>query len=1011
MQGIGKGRYTNSHTCIGFLMNNRTLKESNLVEKGAITGEARGRAAYVRFKVRGGDFAFLGAYFPPKPSVKSEHSKYLKTCELVANYLAEVIGKLPNGCTPLISVDLNDGIGRVKRGNKYVYNDTSVINEYASRMEKFEDGAGAMFRRVCESKGLVVHTANHDDRNTWFSGDGKASSLIDYIAGPALLPIRKAGQLSRMGSILQPVDVNREVDHKPTFTCFYTGTDKSKVTPPPKQEWNQNLMMEELKTGKLRPQFVQAVETRLQTLHEDHPTLLSQHTPDDFAETLNSILVEEGQKLFKKQANGMSQEYEDFKQQKHALLQTRSSLKQDILNIPEGGEVTAQLEKVQQELTKVSKQLATLRKSHWHHMQLRLNDEIHEAWGKRDMKSAYKLMRQLAGSKFDIKKRDWRLIRQALPTRKEWEDLLKEEGCKGGMLAKTCTWKDMREEHVTVASETPLPPRDMNQIQQARQDVKKLAQYVIFCKKRKAVPQDSLPVELLVALLAPNYIQSHTRSALHSKSDPPPSKTRSTDYSKPIHFVSGPAFPAREGRPDFHHSAYKPPKLTNPYTRNTFAQLHEHIYRTGCTPLVWHRSQGVAIGKFNGKKGAQGSRLVHVLDPIGKAFFTKKHKMTTLTDNDTGFAANRRRELAILCQNCTNFKLTRARRNFVNNNHDCTNAFCCTGHEDCDKICESHLFEGTEDIHLGKQRHQWASCQVQAREDYHDPTNPLFIRPQQGNLQGDTQAVKTFPIAFNEPVSLWIFQHMDIYATLSNGTIEDYEFCHATCPQTSRCVDTAHTRYADDVVKTIIGPVPDYSAHPADAENQALAGLTRRAEASSLLFSKFLGEKGYAQNTDKLIGVIGLNGAGAHKNLRRLQKEHFFSYKITDHTKSLGSIVNAKGSFQHERTARLDAIAKSRFQLGKRITLRSIPWKLKRTLLIGQVLNVALSGTEAYALQQGDYEALQTAVTKILRKAMGKKLSRWNGVTQRERWKLCNRYQTSVCSDIGKSARFAQNWL
>ena len=35
------------------------------------------------------------------------------------------------------------------------------------------------------------------------------------------------------------------------------------------------------------------------------------------------------------------------------------------------------------------------------------------------------------------------------------------------------------------------------------------------------------------------------------------------------------------------------------------------------------------------------------------------------------------------------------------------------------------------------------------------------------------------------------------------------------------------------------------------------------------------------------------------------------------------------------------------------------------------MLNVALSGVEAYALQKGDYEALQTAVTKILRKAMG----------------------------------------
>ena len=75
--------------------------------------------------------------------------------------------------------------------------------------------------------------------------------------------------------------------------------DKAKFTPPPKQEWNQNLIMEELRTGRLRPSFVTAVEKRLQTLMEDHPTLLHQHTPDDLAEVLNGILVEEGQKLFK----------------------------------------------------------------------------------------------------------------------------------------------------------------------------------------------------------------------------------------------------------------------------------------------------------------------------------------------------------------------------------------------------------------------------------------------------------------------------------------------------------------------------------------------------------------------------------------------------------------------------------------------------------------------------------------------------------------------------------------
>ena len=68
--------------------------------------------------------------------------------------------------------------------------------------------------------------------------------------------------------------------------------------------------MQELRTGGLRPCFVQAVEKRLQTLMEDYPTLLHQHTPDDFAEVLNRILVEEGQKLFKKQEKGRGIEYE-----------------------------------------------------------------------------------------------------------------------------------------------------------------------------------------------------------------------------------------------------------------------------------------------------------------------------------------------------------------------------------------------------------------------------------------------------------------------------------------------------------------------------------------------------------------------------------------------------------------------------------------------------------------------------------------------------------------------------
>ena len=87
-------------------------------------------------------------------------------------------------------------------------------------------------------------------------------------------------------------------------------------------------------------------------------------------------------------------------------MEERSILKEEIQNIPDKG---GMLEQVQEDLKKISKMLASLRKKQWQDTQHRLNDEIHEAWDRRDMKSAYKLLRQLAGSKFDIKKEtgDW----------------------------------------------------------------------------------------------------------------------------------------------------------------------------------------------------------------------------------------------------------------------------------------------------------------------------------------------------------------------------------------------------------------------------------------------------------------------------------------------------------------------------------------------------------------------------------------------------------------------------
>ena len=198
------------------------------------------------------------------------------------------------------------------------------------------------------------------------------------------------------------------------------------------------------------------------------------------------------------------------------------------------------------------------------------------------------------------------------------------------MSAKTSTWENMRREHIEIASEHPLPPQDMNHVQKAKEAMKGLTSYAIFAASRKAVPRNALPTEVLVALLAPNYTRKPQTPALQSPEDKTLDHTTKQISTKHIQFVPGPAWPEDpSGAVPLTHnselpsSSYKAPKLLTPHTKNALLTLHTHIERTGQTPLVWHRSQGSAINKHNNKKGAEGSRLIHVLDPMGKAFYSK----------------------------------------------------------------------------------------------------------------------------------------------------------------------------------------------------------------------------------------------------------------------------------------------------------------------------------------------------------------------------------------------------
>ena len=102
--GYKTGCYTNASTGITFLIRGKHLKSSNLVAAGSLQGPAQGRAAYVRFKTRGSDLLFIGAYFPPKPCLNRELPKYRKTCQVVIDYIQKVVQGVPSSAVQLYSL-------------------------------------------------------------------------------------------------------------------------------------------------------------------------------------------------------------------------------------------------------------------------------------------------------------------------------------------------------------------------------------------------------------------------------------------------------------------------------------------------------------------------------------------------------------------------------------------------------------------------------------------------------------------------------------------------------------------------------------------------------------------------------------------------------------------------------------------------------------------------------------------------------------------------------------------
>ena len=134
---------------------------------------------------------------------------------------------------------------------------------------------------------------------TWFGDAG--SSLIDFVWAPTALPLRCSGPLRKLAAELQLIDTRKLRDLVPVGLEFDYVQLAVQPAPGEKKAWNADALMEGVRAGAGRGDFLAVLEDRVKAEETQWAPLLQLHFPDLWADYLNKVLVETGQRFFKKE--------------------------------------------------------------------------------------------------------------------------------------------------------------------------------------------------------------------------------------------------------------------------------------------------------------------------------------------------------------------------------------------------------------------------------------------------------------------------------------------------------------------------------------------------------------------------------------------------------------------------------------------------------------------------------------------------------------------------------------
>jgi hypothetical protein len=454
----------------------------------------------------------IAAYLPPRSGGFAKEGARKATKDKLVKWLHEMLGKARTRTTPILGVDLNDGLGWESTGSEWKQVTDDAVGEVGAGIENDQ---GADFHAMLLAHNMTaVNTMIGSGEMTW-KGAHRAESQIDFLCVPrALIPaVAECFVLQRLGKRLQVIPGVCQRDHWPVFAkieySLEAGNSSTQSSPGQRLCWDKDKMMRSLMTGQGRREFIESMEEEFKRLRGEGASLHWQDSSPDAAWTqLNECVMKGGQNFFAKTAKvSRDPEYEKLAEQRLALLKRRRDMKESATDVDE---LKAQLVVI----TGLCKRLRQQQASKWKALHI---EELHEAWRERDFSRAHALSRRLAGKQTGPRKRNYAVATRAQPLASEWAEFWKNSGPKGGMSAVPCCWAEVQEEHSSCMEGARL--RTMEHVEQAEEDLQAMRRILRKAKKRRAVPVWSAPLELWWMLLWPNYRTSMKMAGVGLPSD------------------------------------------------------------------------------------------------------------------------------------------------------------------------------------------------------------------------------------------------------------------------------------------------------------------------------------------------------------------------------------------------------------------------------------------------------------------------------------------------------------